>query len=229
MTRKIRTGTLFTAAAVLGVLGGVGTGYAVQYARPATPLPSLAGSQPAYAPVGVYQGAAPATLPASQDDAALTDGSLTNLLLPVPPGATTDDSLWVDQEVDPVEVAELCTSADQVSCLSRFYKDDVTAIADTNWEQNGFHVEVRINRMAPGQSDTARSWAEDDDSESNQISLPNGVDGSGYEGADQYGDNTDNATIVHGDLVVDFWVSSPSKMPNPSIIDGLIAQQMGRL
>ena len=228
MMGKIRTGTLFTAAVVLGVLGGVGTGYAVQYARPATPLPSLAGSQPAYAPVGVYQGVAPAMLPASQDDAALTDGSLTSLLLPVPSGATTDDTLWVDQEVDPVEVAELCTSADQVSCLSRFYQDDVTAIADTNWEQNGFHVEIRIYRVAPGQSDTARSWAEDDDSESNLISMPNGIEATGYEGFDAYGDNTDNAIAVHGDLVVNFWVSSPSKTPNPSTIDGLITQQLGR-
>jgi hypothetical protein len=34
---------------------------------------------------------------------------------------------------------------------------------------------------------------------------------------------------VHGDLVVDFWVTSPTTVPNPSIIDNLITQQMGRL
>jgi hypothetical protein len=226
--RRIRGSTLLTAAVVLGVLGGVATGYVVQWTRPATPLPSLAGSQPAYKPVGVYAGVAPAMLPASQDDATFTDGDLTKLLLPVPSGASTDDSVWVDQLIDPEEEAALCTT-DQASCLTYDYSQDVAAIADTNWTQDGFQVEIRMYRMAPGESTNARSWATDDTGSANQIPVPAGIDASGYEFLDTYGDNDDNAYAAHGDLVVEFWVSSPSKTPNPSLIDGLITQQMGRL
>jgi hypothetical protein len=226
--RRIRGTTLLTAAIVLGVLGGVATGYVVQWMRPATPLPSLAGSQPAYKPAGVYQGVAPAMLPASQDDATITDGDLTKLLLPVPSGASTDDSLWLDQLVDPEEVAQLCTT-DEASCLTNDYSQGVEAIADTNWTQDGFHVEIRIYRMARGQSSTARSWASNDTDSANQIPMPTGIDSSGYEFRDSYGDNDDNAYAAHGDIVVEFWVSSPTKTPNPSMIDGLITQQMGRL
>jgi len=225
--RRIRSTTLFAAAVVLGVLGGVGTGYAVQYSRPATALAPLAGSQPAYAPAAVYQGLAPAMLPATQDDATLTDGDLTKLLLPVPAGASTADSVWVDQMVDPEEVAQFCT--DEVSCLKRDYSAGVAAIADTNWSQNGFYVEIRIYRMEPGESGSARSWAENDNDESNQISLPSGIDASGYEFFDTNSENDDNVFAAHGDLVVEIWVTSPTRVPNPSLIDGLLTQQMGRL
>ena len=37
------------------------------------------------------------------------------------------------------------------------------------------------------------------------------------------------AEAVHGDLAVEFWVTSPSRVPDPSVINGLITQQMGRL
>ena len=225
--RRIRGTTLFAAAVVLGVLGGVGTGYGIQYSRQATPLPPLAGSQPGYAPVGVYQGIAPAMLPAAQDDAALTDGDLTKLLLPVPSGASTDDSLWVDQMVDLEEIAQLCGS--QSDCLTYDYGQDIDAIADTNWTQDGFDVEIRMYRMTAGNSDNARTWASDDSNGSNQIPMPSGIDGSAYESFDSNSDNDDNAYAVHGDIVVEFWVTSPTTVPNPSLIDGLITQQMGRL
>jgi hypothetical protein len=226
--RRIRSTTLFTAAVVLGVLGGVGTGYGIQYSRPATPLPPLAGSQPAHAPTSVYQGVAPAMLPASQDDATLTDGDLTKLLLPVPAGASTDDSDWVDQLVDSEEIAQYCVGS-QSSCLTNDYAQGVNEIADTNWSQNGFQIEIRIYRMAAGDSDNARSWAEDEADVPTTISMPTGIQGSGHEFYDTNDDNDDNAFAVHGDLVVGFWVTSPSVVPNPSLIDGLITQQMGRL
>jgi hypothetical protein len=226
--KRIRGAALFTAAVVLGVLGGVGTGYVIQYTRPATPLAPLAGSQPAYAPTGAYQGVAPAMLPASQDDATKTDGDLSKLLLSVPSGATTDDSLWVDEDVDLEQTAELCDPGDQQTCLGNFYTDGIGAIADTNWEQDGFHVEVRLSRVAAGDSGNARDWAHGN-GESNPLTLPSGISGYGYEFLDSYGDNDDYASAAHGDLIADFWVSSPTKTPDPSMINGLITQQMGRL
>jgi len=225
--RRVRSTTLFTAAVVLGVLGGVGTGYAVQAARPATPLPSLAGTQPKYAPPAVYQGIAPAMLPSSQDDAAMTDGDLTTLLLPVPSGASTDDSGWLDQSIDVEEESDLCDNA--VDCFGDDYRNGVNAIADTSWVQNGFYVEIRIYRFGPGESGSARSWAADGEDASNEIAIPSGIDASGYEYVDSNGDNDDTVWAVHGDLAVKFWVTSSTKVPNPSIIDKVITQQMGRL
>jgi hypothetical protein len=224
--RRIRGSTLFTAAVVLGVLGGVGTGYAIQYTRPATPLPPLAGSQPAYAPVGVYQGIAPAMLPSSRDDATVTDGDLTKLLLPVPAGANTDDASWLDQIISAEEDADTCT--DPVSCFTKYASDGIIAIADTGWTQNGFDIEIRMFRMAPGDSTTARNWAGDSGS-TNTIPIPAGIDGTGYEYLDTNNDNDDTAYAAHGDLAVEFFVTSPSTVPSPSIIDALMTQQMGRL
>jgi hypothetical protein len=227
MSVKMRTTTLFGAAVAIGIVGGVGTGYAIQATRPATPLPPLAQTQPRYAPVAVYQGIAPAMLPGSQDDATLTDGDLTKLLLPTPAGATTYPDLWDHQLINVEQDSDLCDNA--VTCFSDDYNEGVVAIADTNWLQNGYHYEIRIFRFAPGKSTQALQWSNDDAAQSNLLSLPAGVSGSGYEYADKYGSNDDTASAVHGDLVVKFWVSSTSVVPNPSLIDGLISQQMERL
>jgi hypothetical protein len=226
--KRIRGTTLLTAAVVLGVLGGVGTGYAIQYTRPATPLAPLAGSQPAYAPVAVYQGIAPAMLPASQDDAAVTGGDLTKLLLPVPSGASTEDAFWVDQMIDPEQDAQLC-DGDESGCLTHDFGQGLAAVADTEWSQNGYSVDIRMYRMEPGESGAARTWAADDSGASNQLTLPSGITGSGEEFYDANDDNDDNALAVHGDIVVEIWVTSPSRVPDPSVINGLITQQMGRL
>jgi hypothetical protein len=223
----IKTTRLFGAAVVLGVLGGVGTGYAIQAARPVTPLPPLTATQPQYLPAGVYQGIAPAMLPTAQDDAALTDGDLTKLLLPLPTGATADPEGWQDQSIDIEQESDLCDDA--VQCFHDDFKDDMDAIADTSWDQNGYFVEIRVYRFGPGHSDIARSWARDGDSTANQITMPSGVQGSGYEYRDKYNNNDDTAWAVHGDLVVKFWVTSSTKLPDTSVITNLITQQMGRL
>ena len=223
----MRTSTLFGAAVVAGVIGGVGTGYAVQATRPATPLPPLSQTQPQYAPAAVYQGVAPAMLPGTQDDAALTDGDLTKLLLPTPSGATANPSGWLDQSIDAEQEADLCTIG-AVSCFTSHYNEGVISIADTSWVQNGFNVEIRIYRFAAGKTTQARGWVQSD-SNATAISAPTGIDATAYEYVDKWGANDDTAIAVHGDLVVDFWVTSQSAVPNPSIIDNLITQQMGRL
>ncbi|SEK69527.1 hypothetical protein [Streptacidiphilus jiangxiensis] len=83
-----RTAKIMAAAVVLGVLGGAGTGYAVQAARTPTPLPPLAVTQPTYPSA---HRVAPA-LTAAQDDMVKTDGDLTKLLVPIPSGAKPWDT-----------------------------------------------------------------------------------------------------------------------------------------
>jgi hypothetical protein len=229
--RRIRSGTLFTAALIVGVLGGVGTGYAVQSSRPPTPLPPLTVTQPRYVPAGVYQGIAPAQLPGSQDDAAITESDLTALLVPVPAGASTGDAGWLDQMIDEVQTADLCD--DPVSCFGVDLRQGVLAAADTGWTTSqGYDVEIRIFRMAPGFSSTAREWAgygENGGSTSTQIPMPTDLDAHGYEFLDSNDDNDDFAEAAHGDIAMEFWVTSHTQMPDTSVIDSIITQQMGRL
>jgi hypothetical protein len=90
--RRGRTTVLIAAAAVLGVLAGTGVGYRIQYDREPTPLAPLAGAMPVQP-----KGAAPAApaLPASQDRAAVYDGNLLDLLVPIPKGAKASERVWV--------------------------------------------------------------------------------------------------------------------------------------
>ncbi|MEU7147262.1 hypothetical protein AB0B15_04345 [Streptomyces sp. NPDC045456] len=79
--RAGRTRPLIALGAALGVVGGVATGYAVQYGRPPTPLPPLA--------AGVAAQSAQATGEAAPRPAAApwSDGDLDVLLAPRPAGA----------------------------------------------------------------------------------------------------------------------------------------------
>ncbi|WP_051722990.1 hypothetical protein [Streptomyces albus] len=85
-----RTAALIAGAAVLGVLTGVVTGYAVQYDRPPTPLPPLSQSvprapEPPSAAAGDKDG--PEPLSAREDRIVRTGGDLRKLLLKKPKGA----------------------------------------------------------------------------------------------------------------------------------------------
>jgi hypothetical protein len=85
-------------------------------------------------------------------------------------------------------------------------------------------------RFAAGQSGSGRTWvSQNTEQDSTSIPMPTGIDATGYEFLDSYGDNADYIEAAHGDITVSFWVSSPSKKPDPSLIDGIVTQQMGRL
>jgi hypothetical protein len=130
--------------------------------------------------------------------------------------------------IDEEENADLCGNA--VACFTEDYNSGVNAIADTSWTQNGLYVEIRIFRMAPGHSNTARNLATQYLQQgTNALTLPGGIEAQGYEFLDKNNENDDTAEAVHGDLAVEFWVTSASKVPDPSVINGLITQQMGRL
>ena len=79
---KRRTGLLFSSAVVVGLVGGGGSGFAIQKGRAATPLPPVPHTlAPALAP-------AAADVPDPKtDDGAKLDGDLRELLLEKPAGA----------------------------------------------------------------------------------------------------------------------------------------------
>ncbi|MBR7834583.1 hypothetical protein KDL01_15015 [Actinospica durhamensis] len=223
--RRIKSRSLFVGALVLGVLGGAGTGYAVQSSRPPTPLPSLIAQHPAYAPVGVYAGVAPSPLPSSQDDLTLTDGDLTKLLMPTPSGASVGDS-WDHEWIGLVDDAALCD--DQKYCFTQDLIDGISALADTGWTtKSGYYEEIRILRFAP-QYQTG-SFLQGVSADGSPVTTPADLNATGVEYKDAYDANTDYAVATHGDLVVEFWVSSYTRTPNPSLINALMTQQMARL
>ncbi|MDT0490805.1 hypothetical protein RM717_09835 [Streptomyces griseus] len=80
-----RTALIITAAALLGISGGVAVGYGIQAERPPTPLPAL--SQPGLGYPAKPLPSAPAPLPAAQDRQVTADGDLRELLVDRPKGA----------------------------------------------------------------------------------------------------------------------------------------------
>jgi hypothetical protein len=222
--RRVKSRTLFVSAVVLGVLGGVASGYAVQSSRADTPLPPLIPTQPQYGPVGIYAGIAPPQLPASQDDMTITDGDLTKLLLPTPAGATINDD-WDHAYMGVVDDASTCNS--QVACFTSDMSDDVHAIADTGWTKSGYYEEIRIYRFAPQYQPD--SWLQEG-SGGKSLNPPGDLNAA----ADEYNDpsnggNIDFGIATHGDLAVEFWVTSSTKVPDPSVLFSLMTQQMARL
>ncbi|HZP50739.1 hypothetical protein, partial [Actinocrinis sp.] len=224
--RSVSTRKLFTGAIVLGVIGGVAGGFTIQAMRSPTPLPPLAVTQPAYPRGPIFDGTRPPALPASQDDATIVNGDLTKLLLPTPAGATASfyDHEWVELSQDAAD----CTLP--ATCLANELNGRLVRIAATTWTQSdGLFVEIRMYQHLPGHFDAVATDLASAKSRSNTLTLPDSVTAAGYEFSASDGYNDDFAVAVHGDLAVDFWVTSKNHAPDPSIISKLITQQMARL
>ena len=228
--RSISTPALCSLMIVIGLVGGIGAGYAVQDHRTPTALPSLAVAQPKYPQSALFTGQLPVMLPSAQDDATITDGDLTKVLLPTPSGATANyDHVWMTL----ADSASFCTV--QSTCFDTYLNDDVSRIADTSWTLgNGTYVEVRISQYAEGSSGTLDQLFSTFSTPSGDQTLtpPPGFDVMAYEFVNTSNDNanTDYAEALHGNLLVEFWVvSGNAAAPDPSIINGLITQQLARL
>jgi hypothetical protein len=223
--RSVRSRNLFAGALALGLVGGAAGGYTIQELRKPTPLPPLSVAQPVYPRGPVYNGVRPAGLPAAQDDATVVDGDLRKLLLPAPAGATvTFDPGWVDL----IDEADTCD--DTAYCFDQDLENGVARVADTAWRSNGLFEEIRILQYLPGYSSYAESEMTSFKADSaTKLLMPDGIAAAGWEKYDSHHEYDDHAVAVHGDVAVYFWVTSPSHVPDPSIINGLITQQMARL
>lgn len=224
--RTIRTRRLFTGALVLGVVGGVVAGYTIQALRKPTPLPAFSATQPVYPASQIYVGVQPPSLPAGSDDATTVNGDLTKLLLPTPSGAVADnDHVWMGL------ADESNTCDDAGGCFTTDVDNGVARIADTSWKRSdGTFVEIRIFQYQPGNSDwVGKNYIDFPDTSRPALNLPAGVTAAGFEFKDSDGANDDHAIAVHGSLAVYFWVTSTTRLPDPSIINDLITRQMARL
>ncbi|MFD5751025.1 hypothetical protein [Streptomyces sp. NPDC127033] len=94
--RRGRTALLIAVAAVLGIVGGTTTGYAIQADRPPTPLPPLAQQGLGYPAKPLPAGEEAEPLSAEEDRQVRTDGDLRKLLIGRPAGAREIAPDWLD-------------------------------------------------------------------------------------------------------------------------------------
>ncbi|WP_328675490.1 hypothetical protein OG905_21820 [Streptomyces sp. NBC_00322] len=153
--RRGRTTLLIAGAAVLGVVTGVVTGYAVQFDREPTPLPPL--SQPDLRDAKtVPAGPGTSAQSVNVNRRVKTDGDLRKLLLKKPKGAKADKSLsegWTSL----VEFAQGYKKPDRM--FADMVSDDPRRIATTSWEERG-EVFVTVNLIQFRDDDilAARDW-----------------------------------------------------------------------
>ncbi|MEU2025002.1 hypothetical protein ABZ565_23090 [Streptomyces sp. NPDC016469] len=138
-----RTALIIAAAAVLGIAGGIATGYGVQADRAPTPLAALSQPELAYPAKALPAGKAPAPLPASQDRQVRTDGDLRKLIVPRPKGWSDSKNAllgrdgWMRLE----EYALDFDSADYM--LGDLLESDIRRIASASWTK-GEHREANV-------------------------------------------------------------------------------------
>lgn len=233
--RSISTPALYSLLLVLGLVCGAGVGYAIQAVSKPTPLPPLAVAQPTYPQSAPFTGQQPTTLPGAEDDATITNGDLTALLLPTPSGATVIpglDHTWQTL----ADTAANC--ADQVACFNQELTDGVARIAEAGWTlSDGTFETITITQYSPGSSSNARQDFSTDTAGDPTATTPlpglTGTDTAGYsytttddQGTTEY---ADYMAALHGTLLVEFQVWSNTVTPPSSVIYSLITQQLARL
>ncbi|MET7616911.1 hypothetical protein [Streptomyces sp. NPDC005408] len=238
--RRGRTTLLIGGAAVLGVVAGVVTGYAVQYDREPTALPPL--SQPDLRDSqSVPAGAGTTAQSVNVNRQVKTDGDLRKLLLKKPKGATADKSLsagWMSL----VEYAEGFKEPDLM--FENLVKDDPRRIATTSWEERG-EVFVTVNLIQFRDDDvlSARDFgrgqqgymAMDDYAGNRGKPIPGSGNGrvyvydepireSGYEPLYQA-----RAVAQRGDVVMEIWYLNNTRKVSAKAVMSVAKQQLERL
>lgn len=238
--RRGRTTLLIAGAAVLGVVAGVVTGYAVQYDREPTPLPPL--SQPDLRDSKtVPAGASTTARSVNVNRQVKTDGDLRKLLLKKPKGATADTSQAADW-MSLVEYVEDYEKPDRM--FENMIDDDPRRIATTSWEQRG-EVFVTVNLIQFRDDDrlSAPEWglgqqgymSQDKHAGNRGKPIPGSGNGrvyvydeplrkAGYEPLYQ-------ARVIaqRGDVVMEIWYVNNARKISEKAVMSLAKQQLERL
>ncbi|QNP63995.1 hypothetical protein IAG43_14375 [Streptomyces genisteinicus] len=153
--RRGRTTALIAAAAVLGVVAGTVTGYAVQYHREPTPLPVL--SQPDLrTPDPVPAGPGTTARSVNVNRWVKTDGDLRELLLPKPKGAKTESkAAWQDL----FSYAQWFEEEDYM--FEELAEDDFRRCASVSWSVGGkVYVDIQLIQFREEHELRASSFGE---------------------------------------------------------------------
>ncbi|WP_051940131.1 hypothetical protein [Phaeacidiphilus oryzae] len=230
---RIRSGVLLSAAVLIGVLGGAGTGYAVQQHRAPTPLPPLAATQPKYPAV---RSTSDGRLPAAQDDMVRTDGDLTALLIHLPAGAH-------EVSYEPgmngwKTLSEYAQNFDKPADAFQTQLDDgIRRIAERSWKQGGTSYEVRLVQFQHDHEGSVKEdlneqkdYAPDDLGGDVEEAVPPGsADEAAYAGRHMK-DGAYNAEAMgrHGDILVLVFAFGEHRI-SAHAVASVLEQQVERL
>lgn len=221
---KRRTRLLFTSAVVLGLLGGAGTGWAIQRQRPATPLPPLATAVEVRAAATASQSPDPAT-----DDGAKLDGDLRKLLLDKPSDATdtafTRPVHWLSAH----DLAEL-TGRPELR-FAELNRDGFRRAAARLWDaKDGTTVDLELTQFQTG-SGASDYYDAGISGQKGAVKIAGALTGYAVAFPDR---NTDGqywgeAVAMHGTVIVGVYVYSSVKPVDPNGIARIAAEQLGKL
>jgi hypothetical protein len=233
-----RTARIMAAAVAVGVLGGAGTGYAVQAARTPTPLAPLAVAQPHYPSA---HRSAPA-LTAAEDDMVKTDGDLSKLLVPVPSGTKP----WPNPpgENGWMPFNDFVEGFEKPDAEIRYQLPmGIRRIAVTTWMRGSDSYEIQLVQYRHDEGTSATSflngqanYASDEVGGLNYYTqIPDSsITGGVYAGPKQrqYPDGTSYyegiGLAVHGDIAVLIYVDSPNRVDGKPLMN-LLQSQLERL
>ncbi|MEV4559855.1 hypothetical protein AB0K51_23070 [Kitasatospora sp. NPDC049285] len=154
--RKLGTGTLFLVAVLAGpVLGGT-VGYAIQAARPATPLPRIAAPKLSYPADRVD----PAVVAAAAPQPLNIDGDLRELLLKRPDGTeewkeNAGDGGWMTT----ADTAESYGESQRI--FKQLLANGFRRSAVVAWKAGDVEYRIRLVQYAPDSADNAITAAND--------------------------------------------------------------------
>lgn len=154
--RPLGLTTLIVACgALVGVVGGTATGYAIQAEREPTPLPPLSQADLAYPEKALPESKRPQPLPAKHDTAVKADGDLRKLLVGKPEGARVW-STGIHREGAPVRDGWLSPGEFSLEYGSPAYQledlldGEVRRVAAANWLRGKQMIAVRLVQFRPG-------------------------------------------------------------------------------
>ncbi|QPA00614.1 hypothetical protein DI273_17650 [Streptomyces violascens] len=161
------TTLIVACAALVGVVGGTATGYAIQAERKPTPLPALSQADLAYPAKALPESKRPAPLPAEHDTAVKANGDLRKLLVGKPKGFREASGYFVngvspqDGWLSPGGRSLEYTEPGEV--LVDSVRNGIRRVAAANWQRGEYeYVAVRLVQFRPGavaeaQADAASS------------------------------------------------------------------------
>ncbi|BFV58157.1 hypothetical protein KCMC57_up32610 [Kitasatospora sp. CMC57] len=230
--RPLGTGKLLLAALLVGPLLGGSVGYAVQAARPATPLPGLSVAAPQYP-------TAPADAKAVADGTLKPleiDGDLRKLLVTKPDGAEAwdnngrgDDSGWISAG----EKAMSYGRADNV--FRRLIRDGFRRDAIVTWRKGDVKWRVELIQFQSDTAGSAQQEALERESDGTPTPLPGTASGVYMTptAARTYAESTEKyyyglALARRGDLVMRISVYAPAQV-NADELKDVAKRQWERL
>jgi hypothetical protein len=222
---KRRSGLLFSSAVVVGLVGGAGSGFAMQKGRAATPLPPV--------PHALAQAVGPAAAAPPDpktDDGAKLDGDLRELLLAKPAGAHDPADLPAREWITLGELAEYWGRPDRT--FEKLNREHFRRAAGVIWElADGTSVEIDLVQFRT--SADAQTFFEGIGFPAEATTLPVEGTATGYVSRDtgkrSDGYFTGYGLVRHGNVVEQVFVNRKQDPPALDDVMKVTKEQADRL